>query len=108
MTAFIQAFRSWKEAPFPDDGPSEELGELHADLALVDSWVAESLVPYVKNHTYKPAKVDVFAKLDEIQARAEGIEHDRYGEFRELAHSYYIYANLLRIAYTAFVKEQGE
>src|SRR4051812_14384882 len=60
--------------PFPDGNGQDELGEAHADLALVDTWVAGLLITYVTDGTYVPARTDVLEELDDCAP-----EFSRYG-----------------------------
>jgi len=67
---FERAYSKWREQPFPLGSSLDALDELHADLALVDTWVAEALVPFVEHGMYRPIQVDPIQKLEEIRDSA--------------------------------------
>ena len=70
LTHVERAYKKWREKPFPPGSPSDPLDDLHADLALVDTWVAEAIVPFVEQGVYRPIQVDPLEKLKQIQDRA--------------------------------------
>lgn len=104
MTEFEQAYQAWIQATFPPEGRSEDLGELHADMSLVDTWVADSLVPYVKHGKYVAAKVDVLKKLTEIRDRAAALIGSESIGTNDVAETYVHYADLLENAYERFLQ----
>lgn len=71
MNAFAAAYKAWRDCSFPPGSADDAIDELHADLALADHWVVESVVPYVERGIYKPAHVDVLTELSQLRERAE-------------------------------------
>lgn len=71
------AYALWRSEPFPSGSPRDDLDELHADLALVDVWVAEAVVPYAERGLVAPPPdVDIeqaMARLAErLDSRSRG------------------------------------
>lgn len=104
MSNFESVVREWREAPFPRGSAIDALDEAHADLALYDTWVAESVMPYIDRGIWEPAVPDVLGALDEFtrqvdELRATGTED------LDAASGYLAYAKLLRAVYVAFVQE---
>ncbi|GAA1753285.1 hypothetical protein [Agromyces humatus] len=92
----------WRDAPFPPGSNNDQLDELHADLALIDTWVAESLLPYLHSRTWEPAVPDVFGALDQLERSLGQLELGP--EDRQQSGRYLEYALLLRGAYDAFLR----
>jgi hypothetical protein len=101
---FAEAVTAWRMLPFPDGGTSDATGELHADLALADTWVAESVLPYVEHGTHDPAKVDVIDTLGDLQRRAVNLARSSDSEERELADAYLGYIEALVRVYEGFLR----
>jgi len=94
----------WQKLGFPKGSRDEELDEIHADLALCDSWVAESLVPYLRTGRWTPAIPNVLQTLDDIIARLNQRQKQVYD--RALIDQYLRYAMLLRAVYKGFLERQ--
>jgi hypothetical protein len=58
-TRFQEAYAAWRLQPFPSGSTNDEIDELHADLALVDSCVAETVLPFVERGEHVSPGVDV-------------------------------------------------
>ncbi len=100
--SFSEAYRQWRVEPFPKEEATTEFGDLHADLALIDTWVADSVVPYFDRHIYTPAKVDVLGKIASIESKlSQGSET---GTFALKAQPYVKYLGLLRGVYGEFLQ----
>jgi hypothetical protein len=104
MVDFERAYSAWREQPFPLGSRLDALDEVHADLVLVDTWVAETIVPFVEAGRYHPAQVDVLGKLQEIRHRATELGTSRGTDEEPLALQYVTYADLLRTVYELFLK----
>jgi hypothetical protein len=75
------------------------LDEVRADLALADTWVAESVIPFVERGQFLPAQVDVLQELRLLRERAATLSSsDRATECQR-------YAELLSGVYEAFLRE---
>jgi hypothetical protein len=60
MGDFEISVAAWRDEPFPHgNDTSEALDELHADLVLAETWVAETVPPYVTRGEDQPAQVDI-------------------------------------------------
>jgi hypothetical protein len=100
---FNDTVRAWREAPFPPGSSIDVLDEIHADLALYDSWVADSLLPYLDHGVWSPAKVDVLGSLDALTQQIEELNSDQISDTQAVAH-YLNYTELLRAVYAAFLQ----
>lgn len=105
MDAFGDIITAWREASFPPGSDNDQLDEVHADLALFDTWVAAAVLPYLHSLVWEPVVPDVFAALDRLEQSLGELELDA-GD-RERANSYAAYALLLRRAYSAFLQVGG-
>lgn len=54
MDHFSRAVEAWRREPFPPGSATDALDELHADLALADSWLAEAVIPFVDRGVFEP------------------------------------------------------
>jgi len=102
---FERAYSKWREQPFPLGSSLDALDEVHADLALVDTWVAEALIPIVEHGMHRPIQVDPIQKLEEIQDSATELGKSATADERRLAREYVEYADLLRSVYEQFLKK---
>jgi hypothetical protein len=98
---FTEAYTAWRSLPFPPGSTEDTLDELHADLALADTWVADSVIPYVERGIYEPAQVDVLDTLRTLRNRA-GALRDR-GPDPGLAGRYIKYVDVLLRVYHEFL-----
>jgi hypothetical protein len=105
MTTFADRYAVWRNRPFPAGSADDSVDELHADLALVDSWVAESVVPFVERGLYRPAGVDVIGELWRLRARATELAGTRGQDDATLAGSYTSYLDLLIDLYDDFLRQ---
>ena len=105
MSEFDEAVAAWRVLPFPPGSTSEPVDELHADLVLADSWVAESVIPYIERGSRKVSNVDVIGRLNEFSTRATELqESSERPEDRQLLASYRAYIESLLRVYRAFEK----
>jgi hypothetical protein len=100
-----RAYSRWRDQPFPRGSSNDALDELHADLALVDTWVAEALIPLVEHGMYRPIQVDPIQKLEEIRDSATELGKSAPADEKRLAREYVEYADLLRRVYEQFLKK---
>ncbi len=103
MGAFEDAVATWRDLAFPPGSATDALDELHADLALADTWVADLVIPFVEHGVHKPARVDVVKGLRDLGARALELEQRSDNADRRLAAAYSDYAAVLLRVYAAFV-----
>ena len=100
MGTFREAYEAWMQAPFPIGDAEDQTGVLHDDVALVDTWVAESVVPYIKLGSFVPAKAPLVEELHALSNRASELG-DADG-----APEYLRYVGLLSDVYGAFLRER--
>lgn len=105
MGNFEEVVREWREEPFPRGSAVDALDEVHADLALYDTWIAESVLPYVDRGLWEPAVPDVLGALDELTSQVAELRTTGT-EDKEAASRYLAYADLLRAVYVAFMRER--
>lgn len=103
MGDFEHLYADWRGRPFPPGTADDSLDELHADLALADTWVADSVIPYVERGIHQRAQLDVVEELGKLRNRAVELRGRRDGENAELSDSYRDYANLLLRLYESFL-----
>ena len=101
MSEFNDAYVAWRNQPFPAGSTDDALDELHADLALADTWVADSVVPYVERGVFQPARVDVIEEVSRLRDRVVALR----SAGGDLSASYRDYANLLLRVYEGFLAE---
>jgi hypothetical protein len=106
MSILEEAVREWREAPFPRGSAVDSLDEVHADLALYDTWVAECVLPYLQHGVWEPAVPDVLGAIDALTNQVEELSTSGTEDL-EAAESYLAYASLLRSVYVAFLHAGG-
>jgi hypothetical protein len=103
MDAFAKAYAAWRQRSFPPGSANEAIDELHADLALADSWVADSVIPYEENRIHEPAQVDVLAELTRLRGRADQLASAENADDAQLALAYRDYIDSLSEVYGRFL-----
>lgn len=107
MNAFEDAVQAWRDAPFPRGSAVDALDEVPADLALYDTWVAESVLPFIDRGIWEPAVPDVLGGLEDLTGQAEELR-SALTEDLEVLSAYLAYAKLLRSVYGAAFLREGE
>lgn len=107
MSNFKDTAQTWLATPVPSGSSIDDLDEVHADLALADTWVAESVLPYLRANEWSPATPDVLAALDQLIAEANRLRSNGDDD-NGLATEYISYAQLLQRLYGAFLEEANE
>ena len=102
MDDFQSRYSAWRERAAPKGSEDDALSELHADLMLVDSWLAETIIPVATRRRYVEPKVDISAALKDIVARAEAFKASMSGTQRDEAMSYLSYGEDLERLHAAF------
>lgn len=105
MSAFEEHAHAWRSAAFPRGSAVDALDEIHADLALYDACVAESVVPFLDRGVWEPAAIDVLGALDELSLRIASLQAVGTDD-SEAASSYATYADMLREMYRVFLQER--
>lgn len=94
----------WLRTPFPaGSSTNDDLDEVHAEIALVDTWVAECVLEYRHAGIWSPAVPDVFAELDRVSEELDEIPLNDVEQHAQ-ALQYASYLHLLRDAYRAFLE----
>lgn len=79
----------------PPGSANEGIDVLPGDLALADSWVADSVIPYAETRIYEPAEVDVLAELSRLRERAEQLASTENADDAQLALAHRDYIDAL-------------
>lgn len=103
MGAFEEAVASWRNQTFPPGSKVDSLDELHADLVLADTWVADAVIPFVEHGFVAPVVVDIVGETRDLLRRATELARDSAGEDLHTAKAYGEYAALLLRVYEAFL-----
>ncbi len=103
MTELTESYERWQQQRFPDGSATDAVDELHADLALADAWVADSVIPFVEDGVHQPARIDVLAELGELRRRASDLASSITPDDRELVEVYAAYLDLLADVYEDFL-----
>lgn len=103
MGTFNASVAAWRRAAFPVGSKNDELDEIHADLALIDTWVAGSVLPYVDTDVWEPAVPNVLGALDSLERHVHGVHLDGENHV-QVANRYLAYAGLLRSVYEEFLQ----
>ena len=103
MGDFEDAYARWRGQSFPSGSARNSLDELHADLALADTWVAEAVIPFVEHGVHHPARVNVSKELRQLRTRAIELGQVGNADDNRLADSYGDYAALLQRVYEGFM-----
>lgn len=104
MNALGDAVQTWRETPFPRGSAVDALDEVHADLALYDTWIAESVLPFIDRGIWEPAVPDVLGGLEELTGQVERLCSAGIEDLKLLS-AYLAYAKLLRSVYRTFLRE---
>jgi hypothetical protein len=102
----MDSYTAWRGRRFPPGSSDDSLAELHADLALADTWVADAVIPYVERGVHQRAQVDVLGGLSKIRNRAIELRGRTRGEDTRVADSYRDYADLLVRVYRSFLAHE--
>jgi hypothetical protein len=96
----------WRSKPFPAGSSNDAVDELHADLVLIDSWVADSVIPFVQEGRHTPAAVDVLGAIDRLQEQIAQLMSITASDTRLSLENYQAYAECLSGVYRAFLEER--
>jgi hypothetical protein len=102
MTTLLDAYRRWSDEPFPPGSIRDDIDELHADLATVDHWVADMVIPYVEDGRRFPLKVDIDGGLQHLRRRLLHLRASASGKDLVLRDRYSKYAALLDAVFRAY------
>jgi hypothetical protein len=102
---FEQLAQRWKVIPFPAGSQNDELDDLHARLVLADTWLADSVLPYLRDRTWARPVVDVVGELEAIISASRHFTSASTSEGL-LAAEYRNYADVLMQLYLAFLGEE--
>jgi len=104
MDELAASYEEWRSRPFPHGSEDDELDEIHADLVLADTWVADIVIPFMdQGSTRLPAWV-VSGELRKIRERAVILRESADEEGGAVADSYLAYADALIDVYDRFLE----
>jgi hypothetical protein len=95
MRDFSVTSRIWLATPFPADGRDPRVNDLHADLALADTWVAEEATPVINGRGRQKPGIDVSGGLGQLELRLQAVRPAVTDGDRELLDSYLAYLGIL-------------
>lgn len=101
---FAAKYEDWRSAPFPPGGSSDDANEVHADLVVVDTWIADLVMPFVKEGRLVEQKVDIRAAVDRLLTQCQQLARSDRGEDQILAREYVCYLNRLRALYGVYLQ----
>jgi hypothetical protein len=93
----------WLRKGFPKGSPSDVIDDLHGRLALVDSWVAEAVLPFVEQGMVQPVAVDILGELDALDLRLAEAKAGCSASDLARLDDYRAYGDVLRRAYEDFL-----
>jgi hypothetical protein len=105
MISFEQAYAKWRALPFPPGSTHDDIDELHADLVLIDDWVAEAVIPFVENGLKLAIKVDVVGGLQRLRDGLKPLVKAGAADDKELIRRYLEYTDALEDVYASFRRE---
>lgn len=101
--AFIAAYDHWRNLAFPEGSPVDSIDELKADLALVDVYVADTVIPFRDGRGWMAPVVDVpraianlEQRIDASLAAAQPVDRDlliRYHDYCAALRQVWVYGN---------------
>ena len=94
-----------EERTLPPGSARDELDELRAEIATIDTWVAGMLVPYVEHGKKHPLKVDVQGGIDRARQQVNELKRSAHEDDAALLARYEHYLELLDDAFHAFMAE---
>lgn len=90
------AYGRWRGLAFPPGSASEQVDELHADLAYWDSMVADTVIPVAeRGQPYDPGVLDLEAGLRALADRIAAVSVTASGYDAALLGRYADYAEAL-------------
>jgi hypothetical protein len=108
VAGFEKAYADWRDRRFPPGSANDAVDELHADLALADTWVAEAAVPVMDGREHTPVRVDVSGELRALRKRATALlEHVGTAD-QALVTSYVDYIDALAAVYESLPPENSD
>lgn len=88
--SFIVAYEHWRNLAFPEGSPVASIDELKADLALVDVYVADTVIPFRDGGgcmtpvvEVPRAIADLEQRIDASMAAAQPVDRDRLIRYRD-------------------------
>jgi hypothetical protein len=101
----LMAYSDWRNATFPPGSSRDDVDEAHAELATLDYWVADNVVPFLENGIRVPLKVDIEGGIQRLLLRLRDLKDSSDNETRERVESYSHYLQLLDAVLRAYQQE---
>lgn len=96
---FRKFYTRWRSQPFPPGSQNEELDELHAELALLDVWIADYLLPFALEGRVVVDRQDVLAGIEVLRGQLARVRMSE-GELQP----YRDYLDVAADAYRSFLE----
>jgi len=97
--SLIEAYKLWRNRPFPPGSSNDKLDEFHAKLALADEWLMATVIPFVEHGQHVAAKIDILGRLRGLDVRVEELGQSIEGPDRILLDAYRDYLDCQRRVY---------
>lgn len=110
MTSHMQAgdaVKLWRTTGFPRGSSNDALDEIHAQLAVVDTWVADCVIDFQTSGRWIASVPDVLAELVRLDTALERLELTDAIE-RTLREEYRRYIRVLAAGYREFLSWGNE
>lgn len=101
----IAAYKRWSDLTFPHGSARDEVDEVHAEIATIDMWVTDYVVPYVEHGKSVPVTIDVKAAIDQALKRVDELQPDAHLDDKELLENYQRYLLALSDVFAVFQEE---
>jgi hypothetical protein len=108
MSDFEEAYRRWLDAPFPHGSTNDAAGELKAELAQWDAFVADEVIPVAQGHTYKPgigSAYDIAREIELLRSSTGALANSVGPDDQALLRQYDDYCWLLLDAYSGALRQ---
>jgi hypothetical protein len=102
---FVTASSKWMDEPFPAGSANDEIDEVHAELVMVDTWVADLVMPYLMHGRVFTDRVGVGAPLEQMRKRLNELRLSSSPVETTVLERYSAYAQLLEDLFSAFQVE---
>ncbi len=105
MTHLIDAYTRWSNEPCPPGSSRDDIDLLHAELATVDLWLADMVIPYVESGKRFPLKVDISEALRHLSGGVCRLRESAQRQDLSLLDRYALYVDLMEGVFRAYEAE---
>jgi hypothetical protein len=103
MSDFDETYRRWRDAPFPHGSTNDPVGELHAELAQWDAFVADEVIPVAEGLAHKPgigSAYDIENEIELLRTAIDELANSVGPDDQALLRQYDDYCSLLTEVYS--------